>query len=170
MKYLRDATLHHRLPISVWSFGGSWSDSTKGPEAKHQHSFYIALKSELLGSMRDLPIHLKEALESRADAKGLIAWRDLVREYVEGLSRLNVALREALSVGEQAARSLLDEHVARYRAPFGGDRPISVEAVKRASGGAWLESFSLEFDYAPRIDSLRRKNSALSLRKLEILD
>ncbi|WIY67955.1 hypothetical protein KB221_07450 [Aquidulcibacter paucihalophilus] len=170
MRWLRNAALHQTLPISSWGFNSSWTDGKTGPKARRQHSYSAAFDIQLIATARGLPPSLRDVLIARADRKGLIQWRPLVREYVEGTSKLNEAMRKALKAGEAAASALLDDLVTRYREPFGGEKPISVVAVCRTADGRWLEFSALDFDYPQRINPLRRKNRALTnLRDLEIV-
>lgn len=170
MKWLRNAALHQALPISSWGFNSSWTHGKTGPNARLQHSYAAAFDIEILTTDRDFPPSLRDALRARADVKGLVQWRPLVREYIEGTSKLNEAVRKALNVGETAASMMLQELVTRYREPFGGGSPASVIAARRDSDGKWLDSTPIDFDYADRIDALRRRNRAFNnLRDLEIV-
>ncbi len=170
MKWLRNAVLHQALPISSWGFNSSWTDDKSGPGARIRHSFSASFAPSALHSIRDIPPTVRDSITARADEKGRIQWRPLVREYVEGISQLHEAMRESLLLGEDVASALLREMVAQYRAPFGGDRPLSVVAVHRGTDGNWLESFSLDFEYEERIGPLRKRNrKLLNLSKLEII-
>ncbi|MFW2341067.1 hypothetical protein [Brevundimonas sp.] len=170
MRWLRNAILHQTLPISSWGFSSSWTDGKTGTRARRQHSYSAAFDIRMLGTDRHFPDVLRDVLRGRADSKGWIPWRPLVREYVEGTSKMNMAMRDALRAGEAAASALLAELVTRYREPFGGDKPINVVAVRRKENGDWLESTALDFDYPERANALRRKNHVLTkLSDLEIV-
>lgn len=171
MRWLRNATLHEKLPISSWSYGGSWTDPQKGPEAMRQHRFSIALDSTLLTRVRDMPNDLRSTLASRADSVGNISWRALIREYVEGVSLFNSAVREALLPFEQPAQTLLDGLATAYRLKFRDSERLHLDAVARTQSGEWTEYFALDFDHAEQISALRNKNGTLvGLTRVEIVD
>lgn len=117
MRWLRNAILHQTLPISSWGFSSSWTDGKTGPRARRQHSYSAAFDLQTLGTDRHFPNALRDALRARADSKGLIQWRPLVREYVEGTSKMNIAMRDALRAGEAAASALLADLVTRDVTP-----------------------------------------------------
>ncbi len=170
---LRDAVLHHALPVSSWSSGGRWLDRDGEKMAVLQHSFSVGLDPSVLECGRGSDPKLAGALKARADKDGSVSWTSIVREYVEGLSNIHKDARELFGDREKAALELIEIDRQMFRATDGvSEYPglVVVVAVELGRGGRHKHEVTLEFDYEERIGPLRKKNGQLvNLYRREIL-
>jgi hypothetical protein len=168
---LRNAVLHHALPVSSWTSGGRWIDRNGEQLAVLQHSYSVAFDPRMLARGRGADPSLARALESRAEKNGKVAWVPIIREYVEALSYLHDQVRQLLDNRERQAVELLEGAQGRVEAVApNSDMPCVVAAAEFDSSGSVVGEISLTFDYREQIAPLRAKNRPLvNLHKREIL-
>lgn len=169
-EYLRNAVLHLSLPITSWTLGGAWVDREKD-EARLQHTASVMFDPAMLAQLREVPHAFIDELRQRGNKRGHVSWVPIVREYVEGLSKVVQSTRELFGPSEEEASAFLEGLVSNYRSAFPkSDGPSSVYAVVLNKEGRWTEEISLVFDYAERVSRLRRGNRPLvNLHRREIV-
>ena len=157
VEQLRNALQHRHLPISGLTYSAHRIADT--PHGWFQHGLFLKLDTaELLADTRGDRSVLDEVAALPDESVDLILF---IRQYVEGIARVQERLRDAIKADVRAADATYRAHVARWLSEADGN-PIGVSIDQKRPTEQFPQlRFTLNLHAVERRDELARRNQGL---------
>jgi hypothetical protein len=128
------------------------------------HTYSVGLRPASIPDVAEVDQALVAELEARADESGRVAWLPLAREYVEGASYVQKAVREALSSLETESLERIGAAIKAYKTatsiPPDMEKFTAMAVAKVGPRWSLTEVRAIDFDYEEQVDDLRAANEA----------
>jgi hypothetical protein len=151
MEELRDYAQHRGLPIHSTQYSSAWVEGGERGMLSHSVSTHITLdilrkdkkfKRSIINDMTDERLHSEP----------------LVRDYLEGLSAVHVALRKLIDPPFKEASETVRSALAEFATASPTDDLIGLHAIQLNPPRTWVRQVPLFEELIQVTEKLRRKN------------
>jgi hypothetical protein len=157
MEALRNYVQHRGFPIHNTIFSHERVESDDDFRLLHRVIPYISI-SELEADDKFKKGILKEL--KNIQNKDLIDAKPLIREYVEGIGKIQEKVRELIRLDVTNWEKTLDDTIAKFQNEFGEDASLAgLAIVTEKDNGDWGENKTIFKEFIERRQELEWKNS-----------